>query len=226
MNKPCVKCGGMERDKRGYCAACERKRKREWKANNPEKCREYRRKWKASNREKTREYWRKWEANNPEKRREYERKRYANNREKAIENARKWGANNREKQREYYRKWATNNPEKCREYRREWATSNPEKCRAHNHTRRARKAGNGGSFTAQEWKDLCDLYNNHCCYPGCKNTDLHADHVIPLVKGGTSDISNIQPLCAYHNLSKGTGTNDYRYKPGLKRWKQNSLFDF
>ncbi|WP_368733634.1 HNH endonuclease [Deinococcus alpinitundrae] len=34
--------------------------------------------------------------------------------------------------------------------------------------------------------------------------DLHFDHVLPFVKGGTSLKSeNVQLLCAYHNLSKG-----------------------
>jgi len=226
MSKPCKKCGGVERYKNGSCAVCAREYGRKWAANNPEKHREKSRKWAANNREKDREKSRKWAANNREKSRERAREWAANNREKSRENNREWYINNREKVCENVRTWQANNREKKRAHNRQWQANNPEKRRAQDHARRARKVGNGGSFTAQEWKDLCDLYDNHCCYPGCKNTDLHADHVIPLVKGGTSDIGNIQPLCAYHNMSKYTGTNDYRYKPGLKRWKQNKLFDF
>jgi len=50
--KPCVKCGAVERNKRGDCMPCDRAR-----------CKQYR----LNNKEKTRETWRKWEANNLEK---------------------------------------------------------------------------------------------------------------------------------------------------------------
>jgi len=201
----------MKRDKGRNCVACKRESSRQWRANNPEKSREKARQWRANNPEKHRENCRNWAANN---------------REKSRENSRNWYASNSEKSRENFRKRYASNSEKFRERACQWAANNPEKVRAISHTRRARKAGNGGSFTAQEWKDLCAQYDNHCIYPGCERTDLHADHVIPVSKGGSSDISNIQPLCAHHNISKGTGTNDYRYKPGLKRWKQSKLLDF
>ena len=36
------------------------------------------------------------------------------------------------------------------------------------------------------------------------------DHVIPLIKGGAHDISNIQPLCSLCNIWKGLKIIDFR----------------
>ncbi len=78
--------------------------------------------------------------------------------------------------------------------------------------RRALKASNGGSFTAVEWEALkatCK-YTCLCCRKQEPDIKLAADHVIPITKGGTSNIDNIQPLCKSCNSSKGTRSTDYR----------------
>jgi len=39
----------------------------------------------------------------------------------------------------------------------------------------------------------------------CKaTTDLHFDHVIPFIRGGSNLAPNIRILCAQHNLQKGS----------------------
>lgn len=73
----------------------------------------------------------------------------------------------------------------------------------------AKVTGNGGSYTEQEWVELCDFYGNICLC--CKwPKPLTVDHVVPVSKGGTSDISNIQPLCLECNSAKRDRTIDYR----------------
>lgn len=52
-------------------------------------------------------------------------------------------------------------------------------------------------------------YNFKCLHCG-KIKPLTADHVVPIAKGGTSNIGNIQPLCKACNSSKGTNIVDYR----------------
>lgn len=156
-----------------------------------------------------RERTRKWNAAHPETTR------------KANE---KWQNAHPEKMSEAHRKWINANPEKVREYSRNWGKAHPETTRAINQRRRGRVMQSDGSFTSAEWKALVAQYDGHCCYPGCERTDLHADHVVPLAKGGSNTIDNIQPLCAYHNQSKGTKSADYRNKAGLIRWIQSKLF--
>jgi len=80
--------------------------------------------------------------------------------------------------------------------------------------RRARKTGAGGSYTLQEERTLRDFYGNRCICCGRTQEELSAaglrivlDHVVPVSKGGTSFISNLQPLC--HTNQKGaSGCNE------------------
>jgi hypothetical protein len=99
-----------------------------------------------------------------------------------------------------------------------WGKSNPDKRKATAHRRRARIAGSGGSYTGQEWLDLKEKYGNKCLCCGrteeelqLVNLELVADHILPVSKGGTSSIDNIQPLC--HALAKGSrgGCNNKKF---------------
>jgi 5-methylcytosine-specific restriction endonuclease McrA len=81
-----------------------------------------------------------------------------------------------------------------------------------NNTRRKRflnKQGLGHTF--QEWEDLKEKYNYTC--PCCKKSEpeikLTIDHILPLIKMGTNEISNIQPLCGKCNRSKYVKTIKY-----------------
>ena len=67
-----------------------------------------------------------------------------------------------------------------------------------------------GSFAAEEFEALCDAYGNRCLACGDTEAALEADHVVPLTKGGSDDISNIQPLCASCNRKKFVNIIDYR----------------
>jgi len=161
-----------------------------------------------------------------ERRREYNHQYYVANRKKIDKRAREWAAAHPEKELERVRRWQAANPERARANGRRsyannreqevadsirWAKANPEKVRATKQRRRARKAGNGGSYTDREWLALCAQYNNQCVGPGPHGGNLEPDHVIPVSKpGGTSYIENIQPLCHRCNCRKGTKTIDYR----------------
>lgn len=75
--------------------------------------------------------------------------------------------------------------------------------------RRARRNEAGGSYTVAEWLSLCEAYGNACL--GCEASGpLEPDHVVPIARGGSSHISNIQPLCRRCNQRKGTKSTDYR----------------
>lgn len=58
------------------------------------------------------------------------------------------------------------------------------------------------SFTLSEWNAKLDEHNHQCA--NCKSgLDLTMDHVMPLSKGGSNTIDNIQVLCRACNASKG-----------------------
>lgn len=70
----------------------------------------------------------------------------------------------------------------------------------------ARKKGAQGSHTLSEWENLKTQYNWTC--PCCRKSEpeikLTEDHIIPLARGGSDNIENIQPLCRRCNSRKFT----------------------
>lgn len=71
--------------------------------------------------------------------------------------------------------------------------------------RRARKAGAGGQFTESQMFALYLAQGCRCnyCATPLLYDDIHRDHRVPIARGGSSDISNMQVLCALCNLRKG-----------------------
>ena len=61
-----------------------------------------------------------------------------------------------------------------------------------------------GSHTFGEWQLLKKQHGYRCPYCGKKEPEikLTQDHIIPLSKGGSDFIENIQPLCRSCNCKK------------------------
>lgn len=117
------------------------------------------------------------------------------------------------KDREGYKRrsqqWRERNRDKDSEGSRRWQRENPVAKRAIKHQRRARKQANGGSYTVQEWNELCARYDHRCLCCG-EHKPLTVDHVLPLSLGGDNTINNLQPLCLACNVRKHAKHIDYR----------------
>lgn len=117
------------------------------------------------------------------------------------------------KSRESARSRRALNPERAREANRRWYRSHPEQMQANNKRVKAMRRGVPGMHTLAEWRALKARYDHRCLCCGKSEPEivLTEDHVIPVSKGGSNDISNIQPLCLACNCSKGNRhVTDYR----------------
>lgn len=151
-------------------------------------------------------YNKNWAENNPEHRAEINKKSSLKNRDKRLEkNKARYRATPIEK----IRAKAVLYREKQREVMKRYRAAHPDKVRELERKRRALENSSTGNFTQAEFKELCVYYGNICLC--CrKSMPLVADHVIPLIKGGSNSIENIQPLCFSCNAKKYTKTIDYR----------------
>jgi 5-methylcytosine-specific restriction endonuclease McrA len=137
-------------------------------------------------------------------------------REQARESMQRWRQKpeNAQKAREQAKDWRDKNPEQYKARYLEWRRSEQGKAvrNMHNQNREARKHGNGGEITAQEWQNLKAYYDYHCLCCGKQEPQivLTLDHVIPISQGGPNTIENSQPLCKSCNSRKKTKTIDYR----------------
>ena len=131
------------------------------------------------------------------------------NPEKHLEGIKKWQKKNPGKVRAYHTAWYSANKEKAKERLRLWRANNPDKKKEYDRNRRAHRYGSEGTHTPQQFLELCEIFGNVCvcCF---ERKALTEDHVIPLVKGGTDFIENIQPLCKECNSRKRVASTDYR----------------
>lgn len=98
--------------------------------------------------------------------------------------------------------WNRDNKEKRIVIKNNWRSRNRELTNHLTKKYQARRKGAVGSHSLEEWLDLCRNSDNRCLCCGRKGK-LTKDHIIPLSRGGSDYINNIQPLCVSCNSSKG-----------------------
>ena len=118
-------------------------------------------------------------------------KRLYNSSDRGRANRRLWKICNKERVKALNKKWRDANPDKCRRMRQEWRLNNRERARHHTAVREKRVSGRG-SYTYNQWVELCEVFDNKCayCFRGCK---LTRHHVVPIAAGGSNLIANIIP---------------------------------
>lgn len=105
------------------------------------------------------------------------------------------------------REYRENNREREAAKQREWYQANLEACRLKAlqkaRRRHAQTYNAEGSHTVEEWLAKLAAYQGKCHWCGQTITGrAHGDHLIPLSRGGSDDISNVVPSCASCNTRK------------------------
>lgn len=188
-------------------------RMRKWRADNLELARAKDRQRRQNDLEGFRAYDKEIRLRNLDKYLLREREQYVKHKPKRLARSRRYNLLNKEKITEIRKAWRRTNAEYVRDYGRQyarkWRAANPEKVAERDRLRKAREARAEGSYTKLQWIFLCIKYDYKClcCH---KHLPLEPDHIVPLSRGGSNFISNIQPLCRSCNASKGSKTIDYR----------------
>lgn len=80
-----------------------------------------------------------------------------------------------------------------------------------NNYRRRNRITNAGTFDMRAWKQKAKFYKYTClaCDIQCDPQAITCDHKMPLIKGGTNHIDNLQPLCKSCNSAKHDKIIDY-----------------
>lgn len=155
-------------------------------------------------REKQREFFAK-----PGRREEY------NDKQNTLYHAHQEEANLKQNQR-LHKDWAVVTAKRLEYIRQRYATDETfkEKMKQKVKNRRAVKRGasDDGNISPQQWLDLKTFYHHKCLCCGKREPGitLTQDHVLPLSKGGSNNLNNIQPLCKSCNSTKHTQNIDYR----------------
>lgn len=180
-------------------------RERQYWAERPEQKREKNLRFKASHVEKNRQNARDWYAANRKRANEAARQYYADHREEKRDYDEKYKARQdpetlRGKKRAYYQQ----NRERILEQRRELRKRDPGTANRGSRMRRTRKRAIAlllGHHTEQQWQDKLAYFGGCCAF--CDTTEnITRDHIVPLAKGGSDLIGNIQPLCYSCNARK------------------------
>lgn len=123
--------------------------------------------------------------------------------ETVRETKKRYAAKHPEVIRARWQAWRSANEGYDKERKAAWSKENPDRNNAYRANRKARKLGVGGAHTAVQVKALFIKQKGKCaiCKCGIEN-GYHRDHIVPLFRGGSNGIDNIQLLCRSCNQHK------------------------
>lgn len=123
----------------------------------------------------------------------------------------------REKNRRHAEVYRRTHPDRVRQSNARYAAAHRAAWALRSAQRRARRLGNGGAFTLEEFRAKCELLGGVCVYCG-EARPLTLDHKVPLSRGGRNDIANIVPACRSCNARKRDLTaSEYLHLTGAVR---------
>lgn len=177
---------------------------RAWEAKNKEHVAAKNKTYLALNRERVRANERARRARTKEKVKAYRAAHYALNKERLRAKVNAYRARNRDRINAKEKASRAANPQyKAQAVARTiaWVKANPERHLEHSNRRRALKIAAEGSHSLAEWAALQEKCGHRCACCGAAKR-LTRDHIVPLSRGGSDWIENIQPLCKSCNCAK------------------------
>ncbi len=150
----------------------------------------------------------------------YIKQRSVKTKQRRAETNRAWYLKNRQRKAQTKKVWLEQNKSKVlakqAEYRQKnkqvialktalYAQENPHKIRA-SALRQCAKRKGAKIFHISD-REIIKMLSSQCSVTGCTNLDIEMDHVIPLSRGGSHCIGNLQPMCTHHNRVKNNKTN-------------------
>jgi 5-methylcytosine-specific restriction endonuclease McrA len=118
-----------------------------------------------------------------------------------------WRHENPERIRELDIDWCNKNRKKKLNHCKTWRDSNPDKIRQYSLNAVARRKGADGFYTSLDIEEKIKIQDNKCAAIWCMvdlSMGYHVDHIMPLFLGGSNWPDNLQCLCRFCNLSKGS----------------------
>jgi 5-methylcytosine-specific restriction endonuclease McrA len=227
MSKKCKVCEEVKNESEFYkvpsnkdgltslCRACISKANKAKHEADPEKYRQRVREYKRKNPDKVKQSREKYRELEVQRKRDKRREARAGREIKKM--GRPYAHGRKLTWSEKYQRRLQRDPDlrtKNNEQVKKWRRDNLAQVSFYSHRSRVIKKQAPGKFSFDEWKRLCDEFGNKCL--ACGKEELTVDHIVPLIKGGTNYIHNIQPLCKSCNSSKNTKTIDYR--PFIPEW--------
>lgn len=140
---------------------------------------------------------------------DYRKAYYKQNKERILKKNKSYFENHKEEKIAYDRDYYLKNKDRFAEKRKAWfATPKGKLCKkVSSANRRARKKNSKGTVTKEDIKELYSIQGARCYYCSISLKELyHIDHMLPLIRGGEHNRSNICLSCATCNMRKHTKT--------------------